>query len=165
MRNKFRYRTIPPVILVPKGEKQMNDTLQKTSKSRLRLLTSLFVALIATTCCYGQDQKPNGIAGVENTKMGAYRALAQLSFEAFKGGDKALAAKLARILERTWDQGEEGSCNNAFKTTNPSLFQQIDQAMDLFIRPIVAYEKTSPDLATVEATYDDYVKKLKSGDQ
>src|SRR5260370_14636733 len=153
------------MTLVPKGEKQMNDTLQKAWKARLRLLTCLLAALVLTTCCYSQDKKSSSIAGVENTKMGAYRALAQLSFEAFKGGDKALAAKLARILERTWDQGEEGSCNNAFKTINPNLFQQIDQAMDLFIRPIVAYEKTPPDAAKVEAAYDDYVRKLKLGDQ
>jgi len=143
----------------------MNDRLQKASKSWLRLLTCLVAGLVATTCTYGQYQKPNGIAGVENTKMGAYRAIAQLSFEAFKGGDKTLAAKIARILERTWDQGEEGSCNNALKATNPNLFQQIDQAMDLFIGPIIFHGKTQMDLIKVEAAYDDYVRKLTLGDQ
>jgi hypothetical protein len=97
--------------------------------------------------------------------MGAYRALAQLSFEAFKGGDKALAAKLARILERTWDRAEEGSGNNTLETTNPTLFRQIDHAMDLFIKPIIGYEKTTPDPAKIEAAYDEYVSRLKLGDQ
>jgi hypothetical protein len=144
---------------------QMNETIQKASNSRVHLLTCLLAALVVTTCCCGQDQKPNATAGVDNTKMGAYRALAQLSFETFKGGDKALAAKLARILERTWDRSEEGSGNNTLHTINPTLFQQIDQAMDLFIKPIIAYEKTTPDPAKVAAAYDEYIRKLKLGDQ
>ncbi len=143
----------------------MNETLQKALRSRRRLLTFSLAAVVVTACCYGQDQNPTRIAGVDNTRMGAYRALAQLSFETFKGGDRVLAAKLARILERTWDQGEEGSGNKALETTNPNLFQQIDQAMDLFIKPIIAYDKTTPDPAKVEAAYAEYVRKLELGDQ
>lgn len=143
----------------------MKETFQEGPKLLLQLCAYLLVALAMTTSCYGQDKKPNAIAGVENTRMGAYRALAQLSFEAFKGGDKALAAKFARILERTWDRGEEGSGSNTLQTTNPALFLQIDQAMDLFIKPIIAYEKTTPDPAKIEAAYDEYVRKLKLGDQ
>ena len=40
--------------------------------------------------------------------MGAYRALAQLYFQAFQKGDILAAAELARNLERTWDGAEEG---------------------------------------------------------
>jgi len=39
--------------------------------------------------------------------MGPYRALAQLAYAASQKGDNALAAKLARILERTWDKAED----------------------------------------------------------
>ena len=143
----------------------MTETLKKVWMWQLPLLTCLVAALAVTTCCYGQDQKPNAIAGVESTRMGAYRALAQLSFEAFKGGDKALAAKLARILERTWDRAEEGTTTGTLHTTNPTIFEEIDQAMDLFIKPLIAYEKTTPDAAKVEAAYGEYIRKLKLGDQ
>src|SRR5580704_3114980 len=148
-----------------KGQVPMNETLLKVWKLWLQSLFCLSAAFTMTICCYGQDQKPYAIAGVENTRMGAYRALAQVSLEAFKGGDKALAAKLARILERTWDRAEEATCNSTLHTTNPTLFQEIDQAMDLFIRPIIAYEKTTTDPAKVEAAYDEYIRKLKLGDQ
>jgi hypothetical protein len=142
-----------------------NETFQKGSKSRLRFLIYLLAVFVVTTAYNGQAQKPNRTADVENTKMGAYRALAQLSFDAFDSGDKALAARLARILERTWDRGEEGSGNNKLEATNPNLFRQIDRAMDLFIKPIIAYDNTTMDRAKVEAAYEDYVRKLKLGDQ
>ena len=48
-----------------------------------------------------QEKKSPQTAGVDDTKMGPYRALAQLSFTAIQKGDTATASKLARILERT----------------------------------------------------------------
>jgi hypothetical protein len=41
------------------------------------------------------------VAGVDNAAMGPYRALAQLSFQAFQKKDMSTAAELSRILERT----------------------------------------------------------------
>jgi hypothetical protein len=45
------------------------------------------------------------------------------------------------------------------------LFEQIDKAMDVFIKPIINHAKKAPDPAEVEAAYNDYVAKLKQGDQ
>ena len=53
-----------------------------------------------------QERKFPQTAGVDDSKMGSYRALAQLAFAASQKGDNALAAKLARILERDWDKAE-----------------------------------------------------------
>jgi hypothetical protein len=110
-------------------------------------------------------KKVTQTASVDNTPMGAYRALAQLSFQAFQKGDMATAAELARILERTWDGGEEGNRDHALEKTNKDLFEQIDSAMDVFIKPIIHYPTKAPDPAAVEAAYKDYLDKLKQADQ
>jgi hypothetical protein len=67
---------------------------------------NLVLVACAVVSCTGQETKVTQSAGVDNTRMGSYRALAQLSFQAYQKGDNATAAELARILERTWDQGE-----------------------------------------------------------
>jgi hypothetical protein len=104
-------------------------------------------------------------AGVDNTPMGAYRALAELSFQAFKKGDVATAAELSRVLERTWDGAEGGGGDRSLGKTNDSLFEQIDDAMDAFIKPIINHAKQTPDEAAVETAYHAYLDKLKQGDQ
>jgi hypothetical protein len=109
--------------------------------------------------CGAQDKNPQ-TAGVEDTRMGAYRALAQLSFKAFQKGDNATAATLARILERAWDKGEAD-----FEKSNPDLRGKIDRAMDAFIKPLMAYANKRPDPIQVQAAYKDYLDKLKEGDQ
>src|ERR1700733_11000453 len=102
------------------------------------------------------ENKVTQTAGVDNTRMGAYRALAQLSFQAFRRGDNATAAKLALVLERTWDQGEwKNSGDGSFCKANRSVCQPIDHALDVFIGPIVNYSKETPDPAVVEAAYKD----------
>jgi hypothetical protein len=95
--------------------------------------------------------------------MGAYRALAQLSFQAFQKGNNAAAATLARILEPTWDKGEAD-----FEKSNPDLQGKIDRAMHAFIKPIMAYAHKRPDPIQVQAAYNDYndyLDKLRQGDQ
>ena len=115
--------------------------------------------------CAGQEKKVDQTAGVDNTRMGAYRALAQLSFRAFQNGDKATAAELARILERTWDQGEwKNSSDNSFCKANRTVCQPIDHAMDVFIGPIMNYSRKVPDPTAVQAAYDDFLEKLKRAD-
>jgi hypothetical protein len=111
-----------------------------------------------------QEKRPSQTAGVDNTRMGAYWALAELSFQAFQKGDNATAAKLARILERTWDKGEEGGGEKSLAKTNNELFEQIDGAMDAFIKPLIAYEKSVPDPAKIEAAYRAFLEKLKQAD-
>jgi hypothetical protein len=54
-----------------------------------------------------QDRRTSQTAGVDNTKMGAYRALAQIAYSAFQNGDHSSAAQHAKILERVWDKAED----------------------------------------------------------
>jgi hypothetical protein len=130
--------------------------------SRLFLcVPAYFVLAIAVATSWGaQDKNPNQTAGVDDSRMGAYRALAQLSFQAFQKGDNVTAATLARILERTWDKGEAD-----FEKSNPDLRDQIDRSMDGFIKPIMAYAQKRPDPTEVQAAYNDYLEKLKKGDR
>jgi hypothetical protein len=111
-----------------------------------------------------QERRVTQTAGVDNTKMGAYRALAQLSFQAFQNRDNVRAAELARILERTWDAAEEGACDRALVKTNKSLFEEIDKAMDVFIKPVMNYRAQAPNPAVVQAGYQVFVDKLAEGE-
>jgi hypothetical protein len=104
----------------------------------------------STSRVIGQDT-----VTVDNTKMGAYRALAQLSYDAFKRGDSATAATLARILERTWDKGETD-----LDKSNPDVWKQIDGSMDGFIKPVMRYMSKTPDPAEVKMAFDTYLTKL-----
>lgn len=107
-------------------------------------------------------QAPNG--GVDNTKMGPYRALAKLAYASFQKGDSATAAQLAHILERVWDKAEDYGGDTALSKTNPALFKQIDKAMDEFITPLEDYAKGASEAAKVKAAYNAYLEKLKLAD-
>jgi hypothetical protein len=98
-----------------------------------------------------EDKAPTQTAGVDNTKTGPYRALAQLSFQAFQKGENATVATLARVLERTWDMAEGGGGERSLGTTNPDQFKEIDEAMDVYIKPVMYYAPKAPDPAKVEA--------------
>jgi hypothetical protein len=88
----------------------------------LRTGKCLVLCAYSIMSCAGQDKKVSQTAGVDNTRMGAYRALAQLSFQAFQRGENATAAELAHILERTWDQGEwKNSSDNSFCKANRAV--------------------------------------------
>jgi hypothetical protein len=100
---------------------------------------------------------------LENSKTGVYRAVAQLMFRSFKEGDVDTAATLGRILDHTWDQIEENG-EHGLNKTNTKLFEDIDEAMDAFIKPIIHYQQKTPDPASVEAAYRTYLEKLKSAD-
>ncbi|SRR5260370_38918497 len=128
----------------------------------LHLCTYLLVATMLAAPSLAQDKGPGQTAGVDNTKMGAYRALAELSFQAFRKGDNATAAELARILDRTWDRGE-GQERQAGKP-NRDLYNQIDEAMDGFIDPLMNYAAKAPDASKVQSAYNDYLEKLKLAD-
>jgi hypothetical protein len=111
-----------------------------------------------------QEKRFPQTAGVDDSKMGPYRALAQLAFAASQKGDNALAAKLARILERDWDKAEDYGGESALSKTNHALFEEIDKAMDHFIAPLVAHVSSPPDQAAVKAAYNVYLEKLKLAD-
>lgn len=122
---------------------------------------------VRSSCLAQQNSSPQQVAGVDNSRMGAYQALAELSFQAFQKKDYATAAKLARILERTWDQGEwhNTSDGSYCKADRETLCRPIDRALDAFINPMIGYASKAPDPAAVEAAYKDFLTKLKQADQ
>lgn len=111
-----------------------------------------------------QEKRFPQTAGVDDSKMGPYRALAQLAFAASQKGDNALAAKLARILERDWDKAEDYGGESALSKTNRALFEEIDKAMDHFIAPLMAHVSSAPDQIAVKTAYNAYLEKLKLAD-
>jgi hypothetical protein len=119
----------------------------------------LFAVATATTRADGQSASPAAQVTVDDTKMGSYRALAELSYQAFQKGDNATAAVLARILERTWDKGE-----GDLRKSSPDTWSQIDSSMDGFIKPVMNYARSAPDPAKIEAAYKTFLEKLKQAD-
>jgi hypothetical protein len=102
---------------------------------------------------------PTQTGGVDRTHMGVYRALADLIMENLKRGDMVSAAKLARILEISWDRGEED-----LHTKSPQVWGGIDTAMDDFVLPIIGYQKAAPDPAKVDAARQAFGAKLKDAE-
>lgn len=126
------------------------------------LLAFLFV-LVAPLASTAQEKRVPQTAGVDNTKMGPYRALAQLAYAAFQKGELP-AAQLAKILERVWDKAADYGGATALKRTNHQVFDQADKAMDEFITPLVESKAKAPDPAKVKAAYPAYLEKLKLAD-
>jgi len=44
------------------------------------------------------------------------------------------------------------------------LFEDIDEAMDAFIKPVILYDQKAPDPASVRNAYSTYLEKLKAAD-
>ncbi len=111
-----------------------------------------------------QEKRAPQTAGVDNTKMGPYRALAQLAYAASQKGDHAGAATLAKILERTWDKAEDYGGDTALSKTNHAVYEQIDKAMDQFISVFLDHPTSAPDAAKLKLAYAQYLEKLKLAD-
>ncbi len=128
----------------------------------IRRLNALLLMLAVTlTGAFAlAAQGPASVAGVGNSKFGTYRALAELSYDAFQRSDYATAAKLARVLERTWDH-----CETAFEKSSPEKFEEIDTAMDAFIKPVMHYTSSNPDSTKVGQAYKEYIERLTKADQ
>lgn len=124
----------------------------------------VFVALILTFVGLSSAQTLPQTAGVDNSKMGAYRALAQHAYAEFQKGDLAAAAQIARSLERVWDKAEDYGGDMALHKTHPDLFEQIDKAMDAFVTPLEEYKTKAPDAARLKAAFNNYMEKLKLAD-
>ena len=137
-------------------------------KKKIRPLASLVLAIFLGTVTVGtavaQDKKVAQTNGVDNSKMGAYRAIAQHIYADFQKGDIAAAAEMGRVLERLWDKAEEYGGDTALARTNRQQFDEIDKAMDQFLTPIWEAKAKPPDLAKVKASYDAYLEKLKLAD-
>ena len=126
-------------------------------------LFALVLLLFSANSAAAQTKAPQ-TAGVDNTKMGPYRALATLAFNASLKGDNATAATLAKILERTWDKSEDYGGDTALSKTNKKLFDDIDKAMDQFVSLLVDHPTSAPDPARLRAAFTNYLDKLKAGD-
>jgi esterase/lipase len=87
--------------------------------------------------------------------MTPYRKLAEDTLKAFKAMDLPTARKKAKELEKAWDNNEK-----ALKKASPAVWDEIDKAMDDFIKPL---EDKAPDAAKVQTGYDAFIAKLKLG--
>src|SRR5207237_8187492 len=111
-----------------------------------------------------QEKKVSQVNGVDNSKMGPYRALAQHIYADFQKGDIAGAAAMGRVLERVWDKAEDYGGDTALSKTNHKLFEEIDKAMDEFLTPLWEAKAKPTDPAKVKAAYNTYLEKLKLAD-
>jgi hypothetical protein len=127
-------------------------------------LLALALCSIVLRAAVPQETHQPQTAGVDNTKMGPYRALARLTYVAAQKGDGPGAAQLAKILERVWDKAEDYGGDTALSKTNPDLFKQVDKAMDDFATAVQAGAKTPPDAAKLKAAYNTYFEKLQLAD-
>jgi hypothetical protein len=142
----------------------VTHALRICSKKLFVVVASLFLGVAAISASSAQEKRAPQTAGVDKTKMGPYRALAQLAFAASQKGDNAMAAELAQILERTWDKAEDYGGDTALSKTNHALFEQVDKAMDAFITLLTEHATSAPDAAKVKAAYNTYLEKLKLAD-
>ena len=110
---------------------------------------AIFLTVALSVISAAQERKNPQTVGVDNTKMGAYRALAQVAYAASQKGDYATAATLAKVLERTWDKGEDYGGDMALSKTNHALFAEIDKAMDQFVTLLIDHPTSAADPARV----------------
>jgi hypothetical protein len=135
-----------------------------TFRPVLALVFAFLMASASAVPDLAQEKKVAQKNGVDISKMGAYRALAQHIYTEFQRGDVAAAAELGTVLERIWDKAEEYGGDTALAKTNRQLFDEIDKAMDQFITPITDAKGKPPDPAKVKAAYNAYLEKLKLAD-
>jgi len=128
------------------------------------ILLIFALSLCSAASLNAQEKKVGQSNGVENTKMGAYRALAQHIYTDFQKGDIAAAAEMGRVLERVWDKAEDYGGDAALSKTNRKLFDEIDKAMDQFLSPLWEAKGKPLDTAKVKAAYNAYLEKLKLAD-
>ncbi len=141
----------------------MKTLAGKAVKALLAVAVLGMMSAAWSSAAIAQEKKSPQTAGVDDTKMGPYRALAQLAYATIQKGDTATAAKLARILERTWDKAEDYGGDMSLSKTNHALFTDVDKAMDAFIT-LVEKSGATPDLNAIKNAYNTYLDKLKLAD-
>jgi hypothetical protein len=148
--------------------KWKGETVTHSMRHTTRFLSVVFVVLLLAAATLWsaspQEKRAPQTAGVDDTKMGPYRALAQVIFSASQKGDPATAAQLARVLELLWDKAEDYGGDTALSKKNHKLFDEIDKAMDQFVTPLKDYKNKTPDAAKVKAAYNTYLEKLRLAD-
>jgi hypothetical protein len=116
-------------------------------KTWIRIVMPVAFALCVTIASSAQQSKP------ADDNMTPYRRLAADTLAAFNAHDMSTAKKKARELEVAWDKGEK-----TLQKKSPDLWDQIDKAMDDFVKPIM--KQKSPDTAKVQTAYDGFIAKL-----
>ena len=142
----------------------MRAGLEKPVQAVLWLTLALLLISSVNGAAFAQDRKVGQVNGVDNSKMGAYRALAQHIYGDLQKGDVLAAAEMGRVLERLWDKAEDYGGDTALTKTNHGLFEEIDKAMDQFLTPIWEAKGKPPDLAKIKAAFNNYLEKLKLAD-
>ena len=142
----------------------MTRVMRYASRSLSGVFVVLLLAAATVWSASPQEKRAPQTAGVDDTKMGPYRALAQVIFAASQKGDAATAAELARVLELLWDKAEDYGGDTALSKKNHKLFDEIDKAMDQFVSPLKDYKTKAPDAAKVKAAYNTYLEKLRMAD-
>jgi len=142
----------------------MKHSLRRISMMMTTFLAALQLAALAAPPAPAQEKKVGQTNGVDNSKMGAYRALAQHIYADFQKGDVAAAAEMGRVLERLWDKAEDYGGDAALSKTNKQLFDEIDKAMDAFLSPLWEAKSKPPDPAKVRAAFNTYMEKLRLAD-
>jgi hypothetical protein len=142
----------------------MNYPAHRSTRPLFMVLFVFLLALATAGSALAQEKKVGQQNGVDNSKMGAYRALAQHIYSDFQKGDIAGAAEMARVLERLWDKAEDYGGDAALSKTNRQLFDEIDKAMDQYLTPIWDAKAKPPDPAKVKAAYNAYLEKLRLAD-
>jgi hypothetical protein len=146
------------------GGEAMRYASIKIGISSLALVAILFMTIAVVISAPTQEKKGAQQNGVDNSKMGPYRALAQHIYVDFQKGDLAGAAEMARVLERLWDKAEDYGGDTALSKTNRKLFDDIDKAMDQFITHLTEAKGKAPDPVKFKAAYNAYLDKLKQAD-
>lgn len=141
----------------------MKFILQRQARAYLFLALG-FALIAASGPAVAQEKKVAQSNGVDNSKMGPYRALAQHIYGDLQKGDLAGAAEMSRVLERLWDKAEDYGGDTALSKTNRKLFDDIDKAMDQFISPIMDAKGKPPETTKVKAAFNAYLEKLKLAD-
>ena len=120
----------------------------------IRLALVMTLTISGTIAIAAREIKPTAAMtlSVQDDNMTPYRNLAAATLTAFKANDLATARKKAKELESAWDKNEK-----ALQESSRSVWDQIDKAMDDFIKPLSA---KAPDAAKVQATYDAFIAKL-----
>lgn len=130
----------------------------KSKWFRLRVaIASILFTMVAPLA---PAQQVSSSSDVDNSSMGVYRALAQLTLDASQRGDGVSAAKLARVIELVWDSSESD-----LRKSSPDVYELIDNAMDGFIKPIMDFKRQAVNLKLTEQDYRNYLDKLKIADR
>ena len=139
----------------------MKTTLQPSRFFRLVSFGAGLILLSATFgLAFGSTAKGAEVTAVpiaiDNSYTSVYRVLGQLAVEAVQNDDFPRAVVYAKILEVVWDRGE-----NNLKTKSREKWDEVDEALDQFIRPIVRFADKKPAVAEVQANYARLAETLK----